>query len=288
MSTQPSSRLSAAAYRALPPVVIQPARGWPRVAVAELWVHRELLWVLARRDLQLRYRQTLMGALWVVLQPLLIMLVLTAFFSKVLRGGGQDIPYSIFVLSGLVSWNYFTSSLTLSSRSVVADAGFVRKVYFPRLLIPVAPALAGMVDLVVAMGIIAVMMAIAGQAPHLGLITLPFWILLLLVITVGCGFWFSALSVRYRDILYMIPFILQLGFFVTPIMYSPDILPAPWSELHAINPMAAVVQGFRWAITGTAESPGAAVVPATVFAIVFLVTGALFFRRCERDFADLL
>jgi lipopolysaccharide transport system permease protein len=170
----------------------------------------------------------------------------------------------------------------------VADAGFVRKIYFPRIFMPVAPTMAGLVDLAVAMLILVAMMGATQRTPGLAIITFPYWVLMLVVMAAGAGAWFSALSVRYRDVLYMIPFILQLGFFVTPIMFTPQILPAPWSSLYAINPMASFIEGFRWSVTGSAHAPGPALIPATMFAVVFLVSGVLYFRRTERIFADLI
>ncbi|HEV2844588.1 MAG TPA: ABC transporter permease [Thermoanaerobaculia bacterium] len=274
---------------AFPPVtVIRPSRGWARVDLRELWSYRELLYFLVWRDVKVRYKQTALGVAWAVLQPVATMLVFSLFFGRLAGVPSDGVPYPLFSFAALVPWTFFATGLALSANSLVGSQNLVTKVYFPRLVIPAATVLSGVVDFALAFAVLLGMMAGYGLPPGPRLLwTIPF-LLLALVTSLGAGLWLSALNVRYRDVRYVIPFLVQLWLFATPIAYPGSLLEEPWRTVYGINPMVGVVEGFRWALLGTGAPPGPAVAVSGLAALALLAGGVLYFRRTERTFADVI
>ena len=269
---------------------IEAKRGWVALKLQELWEYRELLYFLIWRDVRVRYKQTALGAAWAVMQPLCMMLVFGVFFGRLAKVPSDGAPYPIFSFAALVPWTFFVHGLTQGSDSLVGSANLIRKVYFPRLLIPMATVLAGLVDFAIAFAILLVMMGFYGiwPSPTHALLLFPL-LLLALVSSLGVGFWLSALNVKFRDVKYVVPFLTQLWFYATPIVYASSLLPEPWRTIYGINPMAGVVEGFRWALLGsitTSPAPGPMLLVSAAAALVVLVGGAFYFRRMEKTFAD--
>jgi len=272
----------------VPVLVIEPTRGWVGLKLRELWEYRELVYFLIWRDVKVRYKQTVLGAMWAIIQPLFSMLVFTVVFGKLAKMPSDGIPYPLFSYAALLPWNYFAQGLSSSSDSLVGSANLIRKVYFPRLAIPVAAVCGGVVDFLIAFGVLLLMMAYFGVAPTANVVWLPFYLLLALVTALGVGLWLSALNVQYRDVKYTVPFLVQFWMYATPIVYPSSLLPEPWKTLYGLNPMAGVVEGFRWALLGVKTPPGAMVWASAGAALVLLVSGAFFFRRMENTFADVV
>src|SRR5262245_6848998 len=271
-----------------PPVIrIGPERGWRSLGLRDLWEHRELVGFLAWRDVKLRYKQTLLGAAWAVLQPLLSMVVFSIFFGRLAKMPSDGVPYPVFAYAGLLPWGLFATGLTSAAGSVVGRTHLVNEVYFPRLAIPIAPVLAGILDFAIALLLLGVLMAWFGVAPTARIVWLPLLVVLTVITSLGVGLWLAALNVRYRDVRYTLPFLVQLWLFATPIAYPSSLVPEAWRSLYALNPMVGVVDGFRWALLGTATAPGLTLIPSTVVAILGLISGAYYFRRAESEFADL-
>lgn len=288
----PSSELADQTDRSKPhpeiPIFeIRPARGWLAINLRELWEYRELLYILAWRDVKVRYKQTVIGALWVILQPIMTMALFSVIFGLFAKLPSNGIPYPIFVLTGLLPWQLFARALSDSSTSLVSNQSLVSKVYFPRIMIPLASVLAGMVDFGIAMVILVLMMLVYGVVPTAAILTLPLFLLLAIISAMAVGLWLSALNVKYRDVMYTIPFLTQFWFFATPIAYSSSIIPERWRGLFGLNPMAGVVEGFRWALLGAAP-PGAMLAVSVAIVIVLLVGGLIYFNRTEDSFADLI
>jgi lipopolysaccharide transport system permease protein len=272
------------------PLVIRPPSRWPGIGFAELWRYRELLYFLAWRDLKVRYKQTALGIAWAVLQPLMYMVVFTLFFGRLAGLYAEGKPYALLALSGSVIWLFFANSVTLAAGSLVGSAPLITKVYFPRLLVPVAPVIAGLVDFALALGVLVVVMAGYAFVPGLGehyLFVLPF-VLLALATAIGVGSLLAAINVRFRDVRYVVPFLMQLWLFASPVVYSAELLPDSWRTVYYLNPMAGVVEGFRWAALGGARPDELAVGLSTLSAAILLVGGILYFRRMERQFADIV
>jgi lipopolysaccharide transport system permease protein len=268
-------------------VVIRPRRRFS-LNLDDLWEYRELLYFLVWRDVKVRYKQTAIGAAWAVLQPVLAMVVFTLIFGRVELFRPDDVPYPVFVYSGLLVWLYFSAAIGQSSTSVVGNSSLVTKVYFPRLIIPLAAVVAPLVDFVIAFGVLVALMGVYGIVPSWEVGVLPAFMLLTLLTGLGLGLWLSALNVRYRDVPHAIPFLTQLWMFATPIIYPVTLIPEGYRWLLALNPMTGVIEGFRWALVG-AEAPGASVLGTSVaVAAVLTVSGLLYFRRVERGFADVI
>jgi lipopolysaccharide transport system permease protein len=261
--------------------------GWVAINFAELWRYRELVFFYAIRDLKVRYKQTLLGVLWVILQPVLTMVVFTIFFGKLARLPSDGLPYPIFTYSALLPWQLFAYALTQSSTRVVEDAQIITNVYFPRLIIPIASIIAGLVDFTIAFGALLVMMLYYGITPGWAMMTLPLFTLLALMTALAAGLWLSALNVKYRDVRYTIPFLAQFWLFVTPVAYSSSLVPAKWKAVYGINPMVGVVDGFRWALLGKIP-PGPMLLVSIAAAAVLLIGGLFYFRRMEKSFADII
>jgi len=254
----------------------------------ELWAYRELAFFLAWRDIKVRYKQTLLGAAWAILQPLFTMVIFGLFFGRVAGIPSDGIPYPVFSFAALVPWQFFANGLGNSSGSVVASANLVRKVYFPRLVIPVAAVGSGIVDLVLAFVVLLGMMLCFGIVPTAQVVWLLPLLLLALVTSLGAGIWLTALNVQFRDVRYAVPFMINAWMFATPIAYPSSLLGEPWRTLYGLNPMAGVVEGFRWALLGTGTAPGPMVLISALVAVAMLIGGAYYFRRLEESFADLV
>ena len=274
----------------VPVIRIQPSKGWVSLKLREFWEYRELLYFLTWRDIKVRYKQTALGAAWAIIQPVFTMIVFSLFFGKLGKMPSDGLPYPIFSFAALVPWTFFVYGLGQSANSLVGSQNLVKKVYFPRLVIPVSSILSGVVDFAIAFGILIVMMIFYGVWPTINIIWLPAFLLLAFVTSLGVGLWLSALNVEYRDIRYVVPFITQFWMFATPIAYSSTLLNQypVWKTLYGLNPLVGVVEGFRWALLGTNTPPGLMVLVSAVSASLVLVTGAFYFRRMEKNFADLV
>lgn len=273
---------------ALPTTVIQPSRGWAPVNVKDVLRFRELLYFLVWSELKARYKQTVLGVAWAVIQPLAIMAVFTVFFGLVVKVPTGDIPYPIFAYSGLVAWTYFADALNRSSNSLVSYERLITKVYFPRLLIPVASVIAGLVDFAIAFVVLIGLAAFYGFAPTAAVWALPLFVLLAMTTALAVSLWLSALNVQYRDVRLLVPVLTQLWFFATPIIYPSNLLPESWRALYDLNPMVGVVDGFRWAVLGQGEALGSMLAISVLIVVGLLVSGLYYFRRTERIFADVV
>lgn len=268
--------------------VIQPSSGWSALQLRDLWLHRELIFFMTWRDLKVRYKQTLLGAGWAILQPFLTMVVFSIFFGRLAGVPSDDVPYPIFSFTGLIPWTLFSKALQDASRSLVASSHMITKIYFPRMILPLSSVLAGVVDFLIAFVVLVGMMVYYRIYPTSQVWTLPLFLLLALVTAVGVGLWLSALNVIYRDVGYILPFLTQVWLFLTPIAYPTSIVPQHWQALYALNPMTGVVEGFRWALLGTGQPPGLMTAVSALVAVVLLVSGMFYFRRMERRFADMV
>ena len=268
--------------------VIRPSKGWVPLSLSELWEYRELLYFLTWRDIKVRYKQTALGAAWAVIQPLLMMVVFTVFFGRLARLPSDNFPYPVFAFSALVAWTYFATALTQSANSLVDNARLITRVYFPRLLLPLAAVLAGLVDLGIALLVLTGMLLFYGIRPTPTVLALPFLTLLAATTAFAVGLWLSALNVKYRDVRYTIPFLIQFWLFATPVAYSSSLVPAKWRALFGLNPMTGVVEGFRWALLGEAPAFAAALPLSLLVVTVTLVGGLYYFRRTEKGFADVV
>ncbi len=266
---------------------IKPAHGWVSLKFRELWEYRELLYFLTWRDIKVRYKQTALGAAWAILQPLLTTVIFSVFFGRLAKMPSDGIPYPLFTFSAMVPWTLFANSLSQSSNSLVDSAQLIKKVYFPRLAIPIAIVMAAMVDFLIAFCILMIMIVYYGVTPTANTIWVPFFALLALATALGIGLWLSALNVKYRDVRYTVPFLVQAWLFATPIAYPSSLLSEPWRTLYGLNPMVGVVEGFRWALLGTNTSPGPMVAVSALMALSLLFSGAFYFRRMEKTFADI-
>lgn len=269
-------------------VVLRARKGWQGIDVKELWAHRELLTTLARRDIKVRYAQTVLGVAWIVLQPLCAAVVFAFVFGLVANLPSEGLPYIVFSFAGLLGWGVFANTLSRVSGSLVANSALIAKTYFPRLIVPLAMVPSMLLDFVVAGALLAAMMAIYRIAPTWGLATLPIWILLLVAVAMGAGLIAGALAVRYRDVNYAIPVALQLLLYASPIAYSLSVVPTKWKTLFLLNPLAPLLDAFRWSILGTGEVVPWALAYAGGLGVVLLAIGALLFRKMEREFADVI
>jgi lipopolysaccharide transport system permease protein len=269
-------------------VTLRPSRGWVSLNLSELWEYRELFLFLTWREVSVRYKQTVLGVAWAIIQPVMSMVVFTVFFGGLAKMPSDGVPYPIFTFAALVPWMFFSNGLTQSANSLVGNANLIRKVYFPRLVAPVATVLSGLVDFILAFIVLLGMMVYYGLFPTINIAWLPVLVLLALITSLGIGLWFSALNVEYRDVRHAVPFLTQLWLFATPIAYPSSLLLEPWRTLYGINPMVGVVEGFRWALLGTDTAGGPMIAVSTVIAVVIFVGGAFYFRRMEKTFADVV
>jgi lipopolysaccharide transport system permease protein len=269
------------------PVVVAPRTGWAGIDAGELWRFRDLGYFLALRDLQVRYRQTIFGVAWAVLQPVLLMLVFSAFLGRVAGLGASGVPYPLFALAGLVPWMLFSQALTSASNSLVGNQNLISKVYFPRLVLPLSSIVPHLVDFLIAAGVLLVVMLAFGRTPPTTFLLVPVMGLFIAVVALAVGLWLAAINVRYRDVKYAIPFLVQLWLFASPVAYSSNLVPPDLRGLFALNPMTGVIEGFRWVALGGPE-PGATIVVAAAATLVLLIGGLAYFRRTERTFADII
>jgi lipopolysaccharide transport system permease protein len=269
-------------------ITIRPPKGWAPLDLREFAGAHELLYFLVLRSLKLRYKQTVLGAAWAVLQPLLTMAVFTVIFGRLARLSSDGLPYPVFALAALVPWTYFGNALTQASNSLVDQHQLLTKVYFPRLLLPLAAVVAGLVELAISFVMLLVVLAWYGITPSVRLLVAPALALLAAACAFAPGIWLAALNVRYRDVRYVIPFLVQLWLFATPVAYSSSLIPDRWRLLYGLNPMAGVVDGFRWMVAPTAHAPGIGLAVSIATVAVLLTGGLYFFRRMERTFADVV
>jgi lipopolysaccharide transport system permease protein len=266
---------------------IKPSKGWTSLQLDELWRYRELLYFLTWRDIKVRYKQTVLGAAWAIIQPFFTMVVFSLFFGRLARIPSDGIPYPIFSYAALVPWTFFANGLTQSANSLVGSANLIQKVYFPRLILPIATVFSTAVDFGLAFLVLLGMMLYYGIVPTTNVLWLPLFLLLALVTSLGVGLWLAAMNVQFRDVRYVVPFLVQFWLFATPIAYPSSLLHEPWHTLYGLNPMVGVVEGFRWALLGTQNELGPMVAISALAALIVLVSGAFYFRRMERTFADI-
>lgn len=284
----PKSHESALAAPHTSVIVIKPSSGWISLKLGELWEYRELLYFLTWRDIKVRYKQTVLGAAWAIIQPFLTMVVFSLFFGALAKIPSDGIPYPIFSFTALVPWTFFATGLANSSNSLVGSANLIKKVYFPRLAVPISTVLSGIVDFALSFMVLIAMMLWFGILPGLSVLWLPLLLLLALVTALGVGLWLSAMNVQFRDVRYIVPFITQFWMFATPIVYPSSLLDEPWRTIYALNPMVGVIEGFRWALLGANTAPGPMILVSSLAAVVILVSGAFYFRRMEKNFADVV
>jgi lipopolysaccharide transport system permease protein len=270
----------------LPVRRIEPARTVVPPRLGELWEYRELLYFLVWREVKVRYKQTALGIAWAVIQPFFTMIVFTVVFSRFGRIPSDGVPYPVFAFCALLPWQLFAFALNESSNSIVANQRLITKVYFPRLIVPLAAVSVGLADFAIGLLVLLGLLAFYGIVPGIAVWTLPLWTLLALITALAIGLWLSALNVRYRDVRYTLPFLTQLWLFSTPVAYPTSVVPPAWRPLFALNPMVGVVEGFRWALVGHAAAPVLPVVVSTIVIVLVLAGGVLYFRRTELTFAD--
>lgn len=275
---------------------ISPSKGWVSLRLDDLWRYRGLLYFFVWRDLKIRYKQTILGASWAIIQPLFTMVIFSLFFGKLAQIPSDGIPYPIFSYTALVPWTLFANGVILASNSLVNNADMIRKIYFPRLTLPIGNVLAGLVDFSLAFIVLIGMIIVFNYIPYLNFdaqLTLkvlwtPFFLLLAFITTLGVSFWFSALNAQFRDVRFVVPFLIQAWLFLTPIVYPSSLIPEPWRTLYGINPMASVVEGFRWALLGTDTAPGPMVIISILAALAIIISGVYYFRRMETKLADII
>ena len=268
-------------------VFIKPASGLIALNLRDLWIYRELIFFMIWRDLKVRYKQTLLGASWAVLQPLLTMLVFNFLFSSIAKLPSDGLPYPIFSYTALLPWGLFSTALNSGSRSLTSNANMITKVYFPRLILPMASVLAGLVDFAIAFIILIIMMIYYHVTPSWNALwALPLFTLLSVITALGVALWLSAINVKYRDVGYALPFLSQFWMFLTPIAYASSVVSPKWQIAYALNPMAGVVNGFRWALLGSGQAPDVLVAISAGIALIILFTGLIYFRNMEKTFAD--
>jgi homopolymeric O-antigen transport system permease protein len=281
-------KLPTASATGTPVLLIEAKRSPVGQQLRDLWAYRELLYFLAWRDFKIRYKQTVLGAAWAVIQPFFTMVVFSIFFGYLGKMPSDGIPYPVFAYCALLPWSLFAHALNESSNSLVNNQGLITKVYFPRMIIPIAPLFVGLVDFGIAFMVLLGMMLVYGIMPGMAVFTVPLFIFLAVVTALAAGMWLSALNVEYRDVRYIIPFLTQLWLFATPVAYPSSLLPEPWRSLYGLNPMAGVVEGFRWALLGSTHSPGPLLAVSVAAILAMLIGGLLYFTRMEQTFADVV
>jgi lipopolysaccharide transport system permease protein len=269
-------------------LIIQPTRGWLKLNFRELWEYRELLYFLVWRDIKVRYKQTALGAAWAILQPVMTMIVFSVFFGRLAKMPSDGVPYPVFAYAALLPWQLFAYSLSESANSLVGSQHLIKKVYFPRLVVPISSVLAGLVDFAIAFVVLLGLMAYYGIRPTAAIVALPLFVILAIGTALSVGLWLSVLNVQFRDVRYTIPFLTQFWLFATPVAYPSSLVPEKWRALFGLNPMAGVVEGFRWALLGKATSPGPLLWVSIAAVVVLLIGGLAYFRRMESIFADVV
>lgn len=270
-----------------PIIDIYPVSGWVAIKLGELWAYRELLYFFIWRDIKLRYKQTILGAAWAIIRPLLMMIVFSFIFGNLLKVPSSGIPYPLFNYAALLPWTLFAEGVTRAANSLTEDVGLIQKVYFPRMVKPLASVLAPILDFCIAFLIFIGLMLFYGFPITIQILWLPVFLFLALLTTLGVGLWMSAVNIQYRDVRYVLPFIIQLWLFISPVVYSSNLLSGPYQIIYGLNPVAGVIEGFRWALLGT-TAPGPLMVASVAIIIVLLISGAYYFRRVEKIFADVV
>jgi lipopolysaccharide transport system permease protein len=270
-----------------PVKIIRPLDGWLPIDLKELWEYRELVYTFAMRDIKVRYKQTALGAAWAVIQPFMMMVVFTIFFGKLAKIPSEGIPYPLFSYAALLPWTLFSEGITRSTNSMITNANIMTKVYFPRLVMPISGILSPLIDFMIAFVILIAMMLYYGFVPTINIIWLPVFILLALMTSLGVGLWLSAFNFQYRDFQYTLPFLIQLWLFASPIVYPSTLLPESYRWIYGLNPMAGVIEGFRWALLGT-NPPSSMIAFSFVIVMVILISGAYCFKRMEKTYADVV
>jgi lipopolysaccharide transport system permease protein len=269
-------------------VHIVPSGGLFELGLAELWSYRQLLYFFAWRDVKVRYKQTLIGSAWAVLQPFAAMVLFTVFFGNLLDLSTEGIPGPVFYYSSLLPWTYFSLAVVTASNSVVGNQNLIHKIYFPRLLLPMSAVLPGVIDFAIAFLVLLVLMVIYGVGFSLPFLLFPLFVLLGVLVALAMGIWLSILNARFRDIRFVVPFLVQMLFFASPIVYSANEIPEEWRTLYSVNPLVGVIEGFRWSITGVGEAPGLSVLLSSLLVVVVLVGGLIYFRKEEATIADIV
>ena len=268
-------------------ILIKPLRGWIPINLTELWAYRELLYFLVWREIKVRYKQTVLGATWAILQPFFMMVAFTLFFGQFIKVPREGMSYPLFSYAALLPWMLFTEGISRSTNSVIRDANLITKIYFPRLIMPISGIISPLVDFAFAFLVFIGMMFYFGVAPTLRILWLPAFLILALITALAVGLWLSALNVQYRDVRYVVPFLIQLWFFASPVAYSSTSLPKSWQLIYGLNPMVGVIEGFRWALLG-AEPPRSLITISITIVLVILISGAFYFCRMEQTFADVV
>ena len=271
-----------------PVITINASRGWTAVRMDQLWEYRELLYFLIWRDVKVRYKQTALGASWAIIQPFFTMVVFAVFFGRLAKMPSDGVPYPLFAYAALVPWTFFANALAQASNSLVNSGNLIKKVYFPRLIVPIASVLTGLVDFALAFAVLIPLLLWYGFPLSLEVLWLPVFALQAIVTALAVSLWLSALNVEYRDVRYVVPFLTQFWLFATPVAYPSSLLPEPWRTVYGLNPMVGVVEGFRWALLDTGVAPGPMLAVSSLVSLALLVGGAYYFRRLERTFADVV
>ncbi|BAI62008.1 ABC transporter permease protein [Methanocella paludicola SANAE] len=272
-------------FRNLPVTIIKPSKGWMPINLHELWEFKDLLYFFTWRDIKLRYKQTVLGFAWAIIQPFFAMLIFTLFFGSLAKLPSDGVPYPIFAYAALLPWTMFSESIARSTSTMVMNSNIIKKVYFPRMALPISSVLSPIVDFAIAFVILILMMAYFGVMPTINVIWMPAFLLLAIVTSLGVGLWTSALNARYRDIQYVVPFVIQIWMFASPVVYASSMIPVQYQFLYGLNPMAGVIEGFRWSLLST-NAPGMIIIASVVVSLALLVSGAFYFRRMEKTFAD--
>lgn len=271
----------------IPNIIIRPLNGWIPIDLKELWAYRELVYTFAMRDIKVRYKQTALGAAWAVMQPLFAMVIFTVIFGGFAKIPSESIPYPIFSYSALLPWALFSEGITRSTSSMITNSNIMTKVYFSRLVMPLSGVLSPVVDFVIAFIILIGMILFYGFNPTINIVWLPAFLLLALTTSLGVGLWLSALNVQYRDFQYTLPFLIQIWLYASPVVYPSSLIPEKYRLIYGLNPMAGVIEGFRWALLGT-EPPSSMIFVSILMVAVILISGAHYFKRMEKNFADMV
>ena len=272
----------------LPTFFINPDAGWPALELRELWEYRELLFFFTWRDIKVRYKQTALGAAWAIIQPFFLMVVFSLFLGRLAHVPSDGVPYPVFVYAGLLPWQLFSQSLIESSNSLITNERLISRVYFPRLCLPISAVMAGVVDFMIAFAMLILMMVFYGVRPTAAIVALPAFVLLAACTALAVGLWLSAFNARYRDVRYTINFVIQFWLFATPVAYPSSLIPLRWRAFYGLNPMAGVVEGFRWSLLGRNESPGPILAVSMLMVLLLFISGLYYFRRMEAEVADFI
>lgn len=267
-------------------IIIEKKRGFAEFNLAELWEYRDVAWMLATRDIKLRYKQTALGVVWVILQPLSAGIIFAVIFGHFAKMPSDGKPYVLFVMTGLLAWNLFSGAIQRAGNSLVTDSKLITKVYFPRILVPLASTVAVLVDFIVSLIVLIILMLYYGVSPGLEILTLPLWLLLTVLLGTGVSLWLSAINVKYRDFMYAMPFLIQLWMYATPVVYASSLIPEKWRWIFALNPMVGIIEGFRWSILGSSGLTLTVLVTSVAMALGMSLAGVFYFKSVEREFAD--